>query len=250
MSSELISRQYDKMTKTPIAGLLVSLSIPTVITMLISNLYNLVDTAFVGLLGTSASGAVGIVFGYMSILQAVGFFFGQGSGSIMSRELGAKRVRDASETASKGIVLSFVTATVVAIVCAFNIDWLVRVLGSTDTIAPYSKTYVKYILASAPFIVSSFTMNNILRYEGRAKLGAIAMLTGAVLNTALDPLFMFALDMGVAGAGLSTAISQVVSFSILLSMFLRKKTQTTLSLKNVKGDIKKIWNIVDSNLEK
>ena len=243
MSSELISRQYDKMTKTPIAGLLVSLSIPTVITMLISNLYNLVDTAFVGLLGTSASGAVGIVFGYMSILQAVGFFFGQGSGSIMSRELGAKRVRDASETASKGIVLSFVTATVVAIVCAFNIDWLVRVLGSTDTIAPYSKTYVIYILASAPFIVSSFTMNNILRYEGRAKLGAIAMLTGAVLNIALDPLFMFALDMGVAGAGLSTAISQVVSFSILLSMFLRKKTQTTLSLKNVKGDIKKIWNI-------
>ena len=109
--SKIITSQYDKMTKTPVPRLLVSLSIPTVITMLISSIYNLADTAFVGKLGNSASGAVGVVFGFMSILQAIGFFYGQGCGSILSRELGAKKNDDASRTASTGYFLSLATST-------------------------------------------------------------------------------------------------------------------------------------------
>jgi len=240
--------QYDKMTKTPIMKLLISLSIPTVITMLITSVYNLADTAFVGKLNTSASGAVGVIFGYMAILQSIGFLFGQGCGSILSRELGAKKTKDASISASTGFFLSISIATIVAILSWINIDWMVDILGSTDTIAPYAKSYLRYILLSCPFIVSSFTMNNILRYEGKAKLGAVAMMTGAILNIIGDPIFMFALDMGISGAGLSTAIAQVISFLILISMFLRGKTQTTLSVRNFTSDFKKIMNIIGTGM--
>lgn len=246
--SKIITSQYDKMTKTPVPRLLVSLSIPTVITMLISSIYNLADTAFVGKLGNSASGAVGVVFGFMSILQAIGFFYGQGCGSILSRELGAKQNDDASRTASTGFFLSLATSTLVAILCKIFMNPVIHVLGSTDTIAPYSKVYIGYILMAAPFIVASFTMNNILRYEGKAALGAIAMLTGAILNTIGDPILMFVFDMGIAGAGLSTAISQIISFCILLSMFLRHKTQTRLSVKLITFDVKKILNIMGTGL--
>lgn len=247
MSRSSIS-QFDKMTKTPISKLLISLSIPTVITMLISSIYNMADTAFVGTLGNSASGAVGVVFGFMSILQAIGFFYGQGCGSILSRELGAKKNDDASRTASTGFFLSLGTSALVAILCGIFINPVIHALGSTDTIAPYSRIYIGYILIAAPFIVSSFTMNNILRYEGKAALGAIAMMTGAILNIIGDPIFMFVFDMGIAGAGLSTAIAQVISFCILLSMFLRHKTQTRLSIRLVTFDGKKILNIMGTGL--
>ncbi len=248
MAKDIQLTQYDKMTKTPIKKLLVSLSIPTVITMLITSAYNMADTAFVGKLGTSASGAVGVVFGFMSVLQAIGFFYGQGSGSILSRELGAKRIKEASVIASTGLFLSLGTSALVAIICGINIEPLIRILGSTETIATYSKTYISYILIAAPFIVSSFTMNNILRYEGKAALGAVAMMTGAILNIIGDPILMFGFNMGIAGAGLSTAISQIISFCILLSMFLRKKTQTTLSIKLVTFDMWKIGNIMGTGL--
>lgn len=222
--------QYDKMTKTPVGKLIISLSIPTTITMLVTNIYNLADTMFVGKLGTSASGAVGIVFSLMSILQAIGFLFGQGSGSILSRQLGAKDKEAASVTASIGFFCSFILAFLVAIVCLANIDWIVTALGSTETIAPYAKEYIFYILIAAPFLVSSFTLNNILRYEGKARLGTIGMMTGAVLNIACDPLFMFKLDMGVAGAGLSTAVSQIIGFSVLIFMFISGKSETRIKI--------------------
>lgn len=245
---DIYKTQYDRMTQMPVNRLLVSLAIPTVITMLITSAYNMADTAFVGRLGTSASGAVGVIFGFMSILQAIGFFFGQGSGSILSRELGAKKGNDASITASTGFFLSLFTSTIVAIISWIFIEPLINFLGSTATIAPYSRTYMRFILASSPFIVSSFTMNNILRYEGKAKLGAIAMMAGAILNIIGDPILMFGFNMGIAGAGLSTAISQVISFVILLSMFLRGKTQTALSIKLFTNDIHKITNICGTGL--
>ncbi|MCQ2525047.1 MAG: MATE family efflux transporter [Lachnospiraceae bacterium] len=248
MSKEKNISQYDKMTQTPIKSLLLKLSIPTVITMLITSAYNMADTAFVGRLGTSASGAVGVVFGFMSVLQAIGFFYGQGCGSILSRELGAKRKDLASQTASTGFFLSLFTSTLVAVLCGIFIGPLIKVLGSTETIAPYAKTYIGFILVAAPFIVPSFTLNNILRYEGKAALGAVAMMTGAILNIIGDPIFMFVFDMGIAGAGLSTALAQVVSFSILLSMFLRKKTQTKLSIKLFSLDFSKILNICGTGL--
>ena len=220
----------DRMTDTPVSGLVLRLAVPSIITMMVSNIYNIVDTAFVGLLGTSASGAVGIVFGFMAIIQAFGFMFGQGGGSILSRALGAKDKEKASLHASAGFASSMLCGLCIAIIGFIWLHPIVMALGSTPTIAPYAKTYIIFILISAPFMTSSFTLNNFLRYEGKAKLGMMGMMTGAVLNMVMDPIFMFGLKMGIAGAGLSTAISQFIGWSILVSMFRRGKTETTLSL--------------------
>ena len=220
----------DRMTDTPVSGLVLRLAVPSIITMMVSNIYNIVDTAFVGLLGTSASGAVGIVFGFMAIIQAFGFMFGQGGGSILSRALGAKDKDKASLHASAGFASSMLCGLCIAIIGFIWLHPIVMALGSTPTIAPYAKTYIIFILISAPFMTSSFTLNNFLRYEGKAKLGMMGMMTGAVLNMLMDPIFMFGLKMGIAGAGLSTAISQFIGWSILVSMFRRGKTETTLSL--------------------
>lgn len=225
--------QYEKMTTTPVEKLIVKLSIPTIITMLVSNIYNLVDTAFVGTLGNSASGAVGIVFGFMAILQAIGFLFGQGAGSIISRQLGQKNVKKASEVASTAFFLAFGVSIITLVICALFLDAIIMFLGSTDTIAPYAKIYISFILITAPFQVTSFTLNNILRYEGKAFYGMIGLLSGAFLNIGGDAIFMFVFDMGIAGAGLSTAISQVISFLILTIPFIKGKTQCKISLKNV-----------------
>ncbi len=223
--------QFDKMTKTPVSKLIIQLSIPAIISMMVTNIYNLADTAFVGQLGNSASGAVGIVFGFMAVLQAIGFMLGNGSGSLISRLLGAKNNEQASKIASTGFFFSFIFGAAVAVCSAFFLKPLVMLLGSTDTILPYAQTYISYILVAAPFITASFTMNNLLRYEGKATLGMIGLITGAVLNIAGDPVLMFGLNMGIAGAGLSTCISQIIGFFVLLSMFLLRKTQCRLSLK-------------------
>ena len=220
------------MTETPIPKLIISLSIPTIINMLVTNIYNLVDTAFVGRLGNSASGAVGIVFGYMAIVQAVGFMFGQGGGSISSRLLGAKEIDKASRTASTAFFSALTAGLIIALSSLIFLDPLVMALGSTATIAPYAKEYIRYVLIATPFMCASFTMNNVLRYEGKAAVGMIGLLTGSILNMAGDPILMFGLKMGVSGAGLSTCISQIVSFLILLSMFLRGRTTCKLSFDN------------------
>ncbi len=225
--------QYEKMTNTPVEKLILMLSVPTIISMMVTNIYNLVDTSFVGRLGTSANGAVGVVFGFMSILQAIGFMFGQGSGSIISRRLGNKDIDGASITASVGVLFSFLFGLVVGIVGLIIPDTVVNMLSSTDTILPYAKKYIFWLFLAAPFATASFTLNNILRYEGKAALGMIGLLTGAILNIFGDYMLMVKYNFGISGAGISTAVSQVISFFILLSMFLLKKTQSVLSLKNV-----------------
>ncbi len=247
MSSKSRS-QYDFMTKTPVSSLIIRLSVPTVISMLVTNVYNMADTAFVGQLGNSASGAVGVVFGYMAIIQAVGFMFGQGAGSIISRMLGSKDDENASIIASTGFFMTLAVSTLIAAAGFIFINPLVMLLGSTETIAPYAINYLIYILAATPFITTSFIMNNILRFEGRAALGMIGLFTGAVVNIGLDPLFIFVFNMGIAGAGLATAISQLLSFCILLSMFLRRKTQSRISIKKVTLKIRTILNIVTTGL--
>lgn len=237
--------QYEKMTNTPIPRLIITLSIPTVISMLVTNIYNLVDTAFVGKLGTSASGAVGVVFGFMAIIQAFGFMFGQGSGSIISRALGQQDREKASVHASLGFASSFLCGLMITAVGFVFLEDIVYLLGSTDTIAPFAKTYIAYILIAAPFMSSSLTLNNILRYEGRASLGMIGLMTGAVLNMIGDPIFMFLLDMDIAGAGLSTALSQIVSWCILVGMFLSGKTDTKLGFSQLrKGSLIMVTNIM------
>lgn len=232
-NKELQDKQYARMTETPIPKLVGALAVPTTISMLVTNIYNLVDTAFVGKLGTSASGAVGVVFGYMAILQACGFMFGQGSGSIAARLLGRRDIDGASRYASTGFFGSLVFGAVISILSRIFLEPLIMLLGSTDTILPYAKTYITYILIAAPFLTASLTLNNLLRYEGRAKLGTVGLMTGAVLNICGDAVFMFGCHMGIAGAGLSTAISQIISFSILLTMFLTGRTQSKLSIKYI-----------------
>ena len=245
MQSKQQISQYDKMTKTPVEKLIVTLSIPTIISMLVTNVYNLVDTAFVGQLGTSASGAVGIVFGFMAIIQAFGFMFGQGSGSILSRALGCKDKKRATVIASTGFFGSFASGLLIMAFGFACLDDMIMVLGSTPTIAPFAKTYITYILIAAPFMSSSLTMNNILRYEGKASLGMVGLMTGAVLNMAGDPILMFGFHMGIAGAGLSTALSQLVSWGILLGMFLSGRTETKISFNMLGRELPaNVWTIM------
>lgn len=231
MSKNKNEDQYKLMTQTPISKLIIKLSIPTIISMLGTTIYNLVDTAFVGTLGTSQSAAIGVVFGYMSILQAIGFMCGQGSGSQVARKLGAKDTDGANTIASTGFFCSLFLGFIVAILSVIFIDPLVVFFGSTPTIAPYAKTYLYFIISTSPCVVATFTLNNLLRYEGKALLGMIGLLSGGLLNIAGDAFFMFKLNMGIAGAGLSTAISQVIGFVLLLSMYLSGHAQTTISIK-------------------
>lgn len=239
-------KHFDRMTKEPVSKLLVQLSIPTIISMMITNLYNIADTAFVGTLGTSESGATGVVFGYMSILQALAFMCGQGAGSIMARKLGEKNTEEATMYTSTGFYLSFSLGLVAALLSLVFLTPLVTLLGSTETIAPYSRIYILCIMIAAPFFTSSYTMNNLLRYESKASLGTIGMMTGAVLNLFMDALFMFVFKFGIAGAGLATAISQIVSFFILLYMLSSGKTQTTISIKKVARRGRVYWDIIST----
>ena len=243
MKNETLA-QFDRMTKTPVERLVITLSVPTIISMLVSNIYNLVDTAFVGSLGNSASGAVGVVFGFMAILQAIGFMFGQGSGSLVSRSLGAQNIGKATEIASTGFFSSLFIAIAATIICFVFIEPIIYVLGSTPTIAPFAKEYIFFILITAPLQVASFTLNVILRYEGKAFLSMIGLLAGAILNIGGDAILMFGFKMGIAGAGLSTAISQSISFLILLSAFLRGKTQVRISIKQFSPNFKLITEII------
>lgn len=235
--------QYEKMTGSPVKKLLLELAVPAVISMMVMNIYNLVDTAFVGTLGTSQSGATGIVFSFMAILQAIAFMCGHGSGSILARSLGEKNDSEATVYSSTGFFLSFALGTLLGIGTFIFMEPLLRLLGSTPTIMPYAKRYISLIAIAAPFFTSSLTMNNILRYEGKADLGTIGMMAGAFLNIGLDAFFMLALKMGVAGAGIATAVSQIISFFILLYMFLSGKSQTKISLKFCSLKPIFIWNI-------
>lgn len=232
------------MTQRPIGNLLLALSIPTIISMMVTNIYNIADTAFVGTLGTSQSGATGIVFSYMAILQAIAFMCGQGAGSIMSRKLGEKHLDEATKYSSTGFFLSFGLGALIGIATFVFMAPLLRLLGSTDTIAPYARTYISFIAIAAPFFTSSLTMNNLLRYEGKAKLGTVGMMTGAVLNIGIDACLMMGLHMGIEGAGIATAVSQFISFCILIYMFLSGKTQTRIAIRSFARDAKTIWNVL------
>lgn len=234
MAGTVDTGYYDKMVNTPVSRLVISLGVPTTISMLVTNIYNMADTFFVSSLGNSASGAVGIVFGLMAIIQAVGFMFGHGAGSLIARRLGDRDVKSAEEYASASFFASIASGCILGFIGLIFIEPLMKLLGSTSTILPHAVGYGKYILLSAPVMMASFVLNNILRYEGKAYLAMIGLIAGAVINIACDPLLIFVLDMGIEGAGISTALSQCVSFMILLSMFIRGKTQSRITIEGAK----------------
>ncbi len=241
-------KHYKKMTETSIPRLIIGLGIPTTISMLITTIYNMADTFFVGRLGTSQSGAVGIVFSLMAVLQAFGFMYGQGAGSIIARKLGAGDVEEAKKTGSTAFMLALITGVFICSVGLITLDNFMRILGSTETILPYSREYGRCILLAAPFMISSNVLNNILRYEGKAFYAMIGLCIGGILNMIGDPILIFAMNLGVRGAGISTAVSQSISFIILLYMFLSGKTQTKFSLKLVTPTYDMISNICFTGL--
>ena len=218
MKSMSAQERTEMMLNAPVSRVIPRLAIPTIISMLITSIDNMADTFFVSQLGTSASGAVGVIFSAMAIIQAVAFMIGMGSGTNVSQALGAGDEERARRFASTGFFTAFGVGVVLAVFGLSNIDWLVRFLGATETIAPYAKAYATYIFYATPLMMCSFVMNNLLRFEGLAMYGMVGITTGGLLNMALDPIFIFGLGLGTAGAAIATAISQCVSFLILLLM--------------------------------
>lgn len=221
--------QYRHMTATPIPSLIVSLAIPTIISMLVTSIYNLADTYFVSTIGTSASAAVGVVFGLMAVLQAFGFMFGHGAGSHISRHLGAKDVEGARVYSSDSFYLSLVTGVVIAVLGLFFLDPFMRLLGATRTILPYARIYGIYILLAGPAFTASCVLNNILRYEGRAFYAMIGLTSGGILNIFGDALLIKVFHMGIGGAGLSTMVTQYISLFILMVPYFIGQTRSSLS---------------------
>ena len=243
-SDDRSALQFRRMTETPIPQLILSLAAPTILSMLITSIYNLADTFFVGQISTSASGAVGVVSSLMAIIQALGFMLGHGAGTIISRSLGSRDTTAATRFASTSFFTALVFGVVLAVAGLGTLPHFMMLLGSTETILPHACAYARPILIAAPLMISSLVMNNILRYEGKASFAMIGLVTGGVLNIALDPLFMFVFGLGTAGAGIATALSQSISFCILLSMFLRGKTVSQFRLSAVTREARDFGRIL------
>lgn len=224
--------QYEKMINTPIPKLILTLAVPTIIGMLITSAYNMADAYFVSKLGTSASGAIGIVFSLMAIIQALGFTVGMGSGSTISRLLGKKENDKAQEMASSALAVSFILGIILSVTGLLMLEKLMLLLGATQSILPYAVEYAKYILYAAPVMMASFVLNNLLRAEGKTKLAMTGIGIGGILNIALDPLLIFGFGMDIGGAAIATLISQVIGFIVLL-LFFRKKTILRFSIRKI-----------------
>ena len=226
--------KYKKMTEPPVSRLICRLAVPCIISMLVTSFYNMADTYFVGMLkSNAATGAVGVVFSMMAIIQAVGFFFGQGSGNYISRELGKKNYQEASNMAATGFFSALAAGTLICVVGQIFLEPLAYMLGSTPTILPYTAAYLRVILLGAPWMTSSLVLNNQLRFQGSASYAMVGIVSGAILNIALDPLLIFVFDLGVAGAGWATIISQFVSFCLLLRGC-SKGSNIHINIRNVK----------------
>lgn len=227
------AEQYKKLVLEPINKLIPRLAVPTIISMMTSMIYNLVDAFFVGKINTSASAAIGILLSVHALYQAIGFMHGHGSGSIISAKLGQGDKKGASRYASIAFFSAMLISSAVMIICLIFEHRLMILLGSTETILPYAESYGIFIIISGPALSMSCVLNNIMRYEGKAFYAMVGLVSGGVLNMILDPIMMFSMGMGIAGAGLATAISQFVSLAVLLVMFLRGQVISHISLKTL-----------------
>lgn len=243
-----IDEQYIKMTQTPVSKLILTLGLPTVISMLVTNIYNMADTYFVGSLGTSASGATGIVFGLMAILQAFGFMFGHGAGANIAQKLGSHDVKAAKRYAATSFWGSIFIGLLIGVFGIIFIDPFMKLLGSTETILPYAKEYGFYILLSGCAMTSGCVMNNILRYEGKAFFAMIGLTSGGILNIFGDYLLVNVFHMGIGGAGLATCVSQYISMFILLVPYLKGTTQSSFHIKDIASDKQTYSDIISTGL--
>ena len=238
---------YKKMTETPVPKLVLKLAVPTTISMVISSIYNMADTYFVSCLkDTSATAAVGVVFALMAIIQAVGFTIGMGCGSWISRLLGEQQHEKASRIGTSAVLFGLSFGLILLVFGRIFVKPLMLLLGATDTILPYAVDYGQYILFAAPIMILSFTLNNILRGEGKATYSMIGIGLGGILNMILDPIFIFdfGLGLGIAGAAIATAISQCVGCFLLLCPFLLGKTAVKLNPSLISSKITDYLNIL------
>lgn len=240
-------KKFEMMTEAPIPGLIGRLAAPTIISMLITSFYNMADTFFVGKIGTSATAAVGVVFPVMAIIQALGFFCGHGSGNSISRHLGSKDVQSARELASTGFFLAFALGTLLMVLGLVFLDPLSHLLGSTETIFPYTRDYLRFILLGAPYMTAQLVLNNQLRFQGNAFYAMIGITSGGVLNVILDPIFIFVFDLGISGAAIATILSQFVSFCLLL-VGLRVSKCIPIHLRNVRLTALRLREIMGGGL--
>ena len=228
-------QHYLKMTETPVPKLILNLGIPTTISMLITNIYNMADTYFVGTVGESAQAATGVLFTVQAIMQGIAFMLGHGGGTFIARALADKNTREATKYISSAFFVGGILGLAIMVAGLTFLEPLVRFLGSTDTIVPHAMDYGMWILLAAPFIICSFILNNGLRYEGKAFYAMFGLTAGGILNILGDYVLVMKMGMGVYGAGLATAISQVVSFLILLILYL-KMAQSTIRIRSMSRD--------------
>ena len=242
-----LERKFQEMTQQPVRVLVCKLAVPTIIAMVTTALYNVVDAAFIGRLSTGGTAGIGISFGYMTFIQALGFFFGHGSGNFISRALGAKDASSASVVASVGVITPLILGLLAAVICLPNLSGLSRLLGATPDVVPYANDYLRYIVAATPFMMAALTLNNQLRLQGNARFAMIGIVSGAVLNIALDPLFIFTFGMGVKGASLATAVSQFFAFCLLLSGTFRPES-VHITLRDFKPSLRVYYEIFRGGL--
>ncbi len=241
-------QQHKKMTEGSVVRLVITLSVPTVLSQMITSIYNMADTYFVTRLGDSAVGAVSVVYALQSIIQAIGYGLAMGAGSLVSRRLGEKDDAGASKYASCAFYAAILLGFLLMGGCLLNLSGLLRAFGSTETILPHARAYGRIILFGAPIMCAAFVMNNLMRAEGKAMLAMIGLTAGGVLNMLLDPLFIFYFDMGVAGAALATVLSQCASFVILLSFYWSGKSIVRLSPKYISRKFSDYLLIVKTGL--
>lgn len=240
--------QYKKMTESSVARLVISLSIPTVLSQMITSIYNMADTYFVTSLGDSAVGAVSVVYALQSIVQAIGYGLAMGASSLVSRKLGQEENQNANKYACCAFYAAFFLGLLLTLGGLIDLDGLLRLFGSTETILPYARDYAFIILLGAPVMCASFVMNNVTRAQGRAVMAMVGLTAGGIFNILLDPIFIFVCKMGVGGAALATVVSQCISFLILLSFYLGKKSIISLSPKNISRKPYDYWLIVKTGL--
>lgn len=218
--------------ETPIPNALLAMGLPTMVGMMINALYNLVDAYFVGGLGTSQMGAISVAYPIGQVVVGLGLLFGNGAASYISRLLGRGESEAANKTASTAIYSSIVSGAVIIIGTLIFLSPILKLLGATPSILPYARAYAGIYIVSSIFNVFNVTMNNIVTSEGAAKTTMLALLSGALLNMILDPVFIYVLNWGVAGAAIATAISQVVSTLVYLGYALSKKSAFSFRLKD------------------
>ena len=234
---------HKKMTESSVEKLIISLGIPTTISMLITNIYNMADTYFVGGLGDSPQAATGILFTLQCIIQAVAFMLGHGSGTFVAKYLAQKDMKRTSTYTTTAFVVGAAMGLLLATFGLVFLEPFLRFLGSTDTILPHAKDYGMWILIACPFLICSLVLNNVLRYEGKAFYAMFGLSAGGIINIIGDYLLIEVYDMGVYGAGLSTAVSQIISFTLLLIIFV-KNGQSRISLKLMAKEAEVYINIV------